>query len=137
VWIGNYEHDEPTPEAIAAFVDLTRWLVDTGRLVPGTYPTGGHRDVGQTACPGSHLYAAIPDLRELVAAPPDPIPVEEDHDMLIISGPGRPGYLLSGGRTSHLLDFAQLEAIRDQGDVRHVVVSDEQVDRFLSDFPPA
>ena len=31
----------------------------------------GHRDAGQTACPGRYLYAQVPDIRTLAAAVPD------------------------------------------------------------------
>jgi len=65
VWVGNYDERSPT----AAQIDATRWLIShlisAGRLLPGTYPTGGHRDVrgAATACPGAKAYRILDQLR--------------------------------------------------------------------------
>lgn len=79
--IGNYEESAPTDAALDALVELVRFILAAGWLQPGDYPTGGHRDVFATACPGRHLYPLIPLLRRRVAAPPPP-PTEELPDML-------------------------------------------------------
>jgi hypothetical protein len=69
-WIGDYTNRLPKVQQI----DGTRWLiaelVRLGHLKPGTYPTGGHRDVKATACPGNKLYAILADLRVPWAPPP-------------------------------------------------------------------
>lgn len=71
-FIGNYENRDPTAEQI----DAGRWLIwrlqGQGHLRPGTFPTGGHRDLMSTACPGTKLYRRLGDLRRpwLPSAPP-------------------------------------------------------------------
>lgn len=62
---GNFMRQRPTKAAL----ESCRWLIDQGierRKIAGPrrkQPTGGHRDVGQTACPGNSLYRQIPELR--------------------------------------------------------------------------
>jgi hypothetical protein len=55
--LGNYETQQPTGAAVRAVADLVAYGHSRGwwpaRL------SGGHRDVGSTACPGKHLYALI------------------------------------------------------------------------------
>lgn len=79
-FIGNFQTDQPTAAAIDACADLIRNILlphlnqpthnpATGWI--GPYPTGGHRDVYPTACPGDHLYGAIPLIRQLVAEDDD------------------------------------------------------------------
>lgn len=63
VLIGNYDNEALDDAAVADLAELFRWLVDTGRLRPGTYPTGGHRDLKSTACPGGRAYARLDDIR--------------------------------------------------------------------------
>lgn len=66
--IGNYEHEHPSPAVIAAVAGLIRDGIAAGHIAEGTQPTGGHRDTGAaTACPGRNLYAALGDIRALVA----------------------------------------------------------------------
>ncbi|HWJ82113.1 MAG TPA: N-acetylmuramoyl-L-alanine amidase [Nocardioides sp.] len=84
--IGNFEVVKPNPEIIHAIVRLAAWRVDKFDLPPrGTvrrrsqgsdkYPAGtwvrlpvidGHRDTNDTACPGQHLYDALPRIRRRV-----------------------------------------------------------------------
>lgn len=74
--IGNYDRLQITIEQIHSIQRMIAWLVETGRLRKGIYPTGGHRDTGQaTACPGKTAYAAIPTMRQpFIPAPPAPQP---------------------------------------------------------------
>lgn len=83
--LGNFEHRHPTPAALDALVELARHGRDQGWWVP---TLGGHRDApgASTACPGRHLYAVLPLIRERVNAtrPPAPAakpPAQEDDDM--------------------------------------------------------
>lgn len=71
VLIGNYDDLSVTDPQMAATADLIRWLMATGKLLPGTYPTGGHRDLKATSCPGARAYPRIGELRRLVANPPE------------------------------------------------------------------
>jgi hypothetical protein len=68
--IGRFEQHHPTDAQLAATAELVRhgqangWWGDI---------TGGHRDArgASTLCPGRHLQARLPDLRRMVAAPPE------------------------------------------------------------------
>jgi hypothetical protein len=64
-FIGNYMEDSLTAEAVEAFHWLRDKLVADGLLVPGTYPTGGHRDApgNFTACPGDNIESMLDVLR--------------------------------------------------------------------------
>ena len=75
--IGNYETAQPTSAMLDAYGKLFAWKLslhgidaaDTSQKVgPKTFKAiNGHRDAGQTACPGRYLYAKIPKIRELAA----------------------------------------------------------------------
>lgn len=71
--MGNYEANAPTPALIRGIADL----VSFGHT-QGWWPaqiTHGHRDVGSTGCPGTHLYRAIPDINFLARTTPEDDPV--------------------------------------------------------------
>lgn len=74
--LGNYNEVDVTPAAKRALVALVHEL----SAQEGIDPTGsgdfrlhfmpnviGHRDVGQTDCPGSVLWAELPDIRTMAA----------------------------------------------------------------------
>lgn len=63
VLIGNYDTTPLDDVAVADLAEAFDWLVAGNRLRPGAYPTGGHRDLKQTACPGGNAYARIDDIR--------------------------------------------------------------------------
>ena len=75
--IGNFETARPTSAMLTAYGKLFAWKlslhgVDAGdtsqKVGPRTFKAiNGHRDAGQTACPGRYLYAKIPQIRELAA----------------------------------------------------------------------
>lgn len=78
VLIGNYENQVP-PEIQ---IDAVRWLIkalkDRGGLPMQTFPSGGHRDLMATACPGRHAYIRIADMRRAWVAPgPTATPTRE------------------------------------------------------------
>lgn len=77
-FVGNFEYDTPTDAAMDACRELIAMLHGNGWLAAGDQPTGGHRDVYATACPGRNLYPRIPELR----VPPAPPPASEHDDML-------------------------------------------------------
>ena len=90
---------EPAPAALDSLVRLLAWKAGRHGIDPEgadayTAPDGsshsfpnlaGHRDVGQTACPGGRLYDRLPEVRRRVAeavgtrpapapTPPPPVP---------------------------------------------------------------
>jgi hypothetical protein len=87
VLIGDFDLAPPTDEALAATIELAGWLshrygldaaASVGAVSGGgsstRFPEGthvdlpvvsGHRDTGNgTSCPGEHLYALLPHIRE-------------------------------------------------------------------------
>ena len=71
--IGNFETAQPSAAMLDAYGRLFAWKLSlhgvsagstqqwvTKRYLPAI---NGHRDVGQTACPGKYLYAQIPTIR--------------------------------------------------------------------------
>ncbi len=76
--IGNFETAAPSDAMLRAYGQLFAWKLSLHgvsasssrqwvgkRWMPAI---GGHRDVGQTACPGRHLYAKIATIRAYAAA---------------------------------------------------------------------
>lgn len=76
--IGNYEERAVTLEQKMAVRAVIAILIEQGHLRPGIYPSGGHRDLKATACPGDRAYAVLNELREPWA--PE-MTGEEDEDM--------------------------------------------------------
>ncbi|MFD7922134.1 N-acetylmuramoyl-L-alanine amidase [Streptomyces sp. NPDC059740] len=93
-YIGNFESAQPTDAALRAIARVVAWKfgmygidpTDKVTLVSGSdkgvdgnlIPKGesvtlprvfGHRDTNATACPGAHLYSALPTIRTLAAEP--------------------------------------------------------------------
>ena len=85
--IGNYETAWPWKKVRTAIVQLAAWKLDKYDRDPGgtvrvyshgsdRFPAGrtvrlptidGHRDTNETACPGRHLYAKLPNIRRRAA----------------------------------------------------------------------
>ncbi len=75
--IGNFETARPSAAMLDAYARLFAWKlslhgvdVSSTRQWVGTkyfQAINGHRDAGQTACPGKYLYAKIPYIRTLAA----------------------------------------------------------------------
>ena len=73
--IGNFDIARPPAAVLTAYARLFAWKLslyniraDTPRIHVKTrylHAINGHRDVGQTACPGRYLYAQIPYIRTL------------------------------------------------------------------------
>jgi hypothetical protein len=94
-YVGNYQDTHhPTRQQ----EESARWLISEGQrlgyIATGTKPTGGHRDVGATACPGVRVYTTIPRLRiPWVQAPaPTPTPAGQESSTVVLehSGEGSP-----------------------------------------------
>lgn len=66
--LGNFDAAQVTVATVDAVSRLVAWKLS----LHGVRPTGsaivGHRDVGQTSCPGASLYAALPQIRSLATA---------------------------------------------------------------------
>ncbi len=75
--IGNYDIHQPSSAMVQAYGALFAWKLSlhgvsassTTQWVGTKYfqAINGHRDAGQTACPGRYLYAHIPEIRKLAA----------------------------------------------------------------------
>ncbi len=75
--IGNFEVTQPRQRMLDAYARLFAWKLSLhGVSVSSTrqrvgdqdfQAINGHRDAGQTACPGRYLYAKIPSIRTLAA----------------------------------------------------------------------
>ena len=73
--IGNYEKVQPSSAMLDAYGRLFAWKLSlhgvdaasTRQKVGPDYfqAINGHRDAGQTACPGKYLYAKLPTIRTL------------------------------------------------------------------------
>lgn len=57
-FIGDFRTRLPNPSAIHAAQELIRCGVENGKII-GNYVLKGHRDVGNTECPGQTLYDYI------------------------------------------------------------------------------
>ncbi len=92
--IGNFDTASPPSAMLAAYAKLFAWKLslhgvkagDTHQRLGSRYfaAINGHRDAGQTACPGRYLYAKIPGIRTAAARiqngstpPPEPTPTPE------------------------------------------------------------
>ncbi|GAB2983342.1 FG-GAP-like repeat-containing protein [Nocardioides montaniterrae] len=75
--IGNYDIHQPSAAMVQAYAALFAWkLALAGVKATATHQwvtkryfnaINGHRDAGQTACPGKYLYAQIPNIRTMAA----------------------------------------------------------------------
>ena len=75
--IGNFEEVGPPQVMLDAYAKLFAWKLSlhgvkadsTSQRVGSRYfkAINGHRDAGQTACPGRYLYAKLPEIRTAAA----------------------------------------------------------------------
>jgi uncharacterized protein with LGFP repeats len=88
--IGNFQTARPPRRMLRAFGRLMAWKLGINGVAAGDLhqrlrghvlrAISGHRDAGQTACPGIHLYKRIPTIRRIAIAfqrtgsPPAPAP---------------------------------------------------------------
>uniref|UniRef100_A0A4W5KLN8 Peptidoglycan recognition protein 5 n=1 Tax=Hucho hucho TaxID=62062 RepID=A0A4W5KLN8_9TELE len=61
-FMGNFNHESPSPAALSSVKQLLQCGVSQGHLHPG-FTLLGHRDLGDTECPGERLYAALKHLK--------------------------------------------------------------------------
>lgn len=81
VLIGDYTNEILTDDGVADLRWAVQWLIAGNRLKPGVYPTGGHRDLKATACPGNNAYGRIADIQH---APAPPTPIIEETTMFVV-----------------------------------------------------
>ncbi|WP_264029968.1 FG-GAP-like repeat-containing protein [Cellulosimicrobium sp. SH8] len=72
--MGNFDAAQVSWAAVDAVSAVIAWKLDI-HGVRGTAGSivVGHRDVGQTSCPGASLYAALPQVRALAASRQGPV----------------------------------------------------------------
>jgi N-acetylmuramoyl-L-alanine amidase len=73
--IGNFQTARPSPEMLQAYGELMAWKLGINGIAAGDanqrlrgrtlHAINGHRDVGQTACPGIRLYNRLPVIRRI------------------------------------------------------------------------
>jgi hypothetical protein len=63
-FLGNSNITPPSLKALDAVREHIAFGIAEGHIRAGTHPTGGHRDIDNTACPGELLYAKLDYLRE-------------------------------------------------------------------------
>lgn len=61
-FMGNFNNDKPSLEALRAVKALLKDGISKEKLHP-EFVLFGHRDLGNTECPGDNLYASLPQLR--------------------------------------------------------------------------
>lgn len=65
-YLGNYVGDQPTDDQICAGAGMLAWLNVNHGVAFSTLK--GHRDYGQTACPGDLLYARLGEMQQKAQA---------------------------------------------------------------------
>ena len=111
--MGDFSRTDPPAHVVADLASFCRWHTRYG---PDRF-TGGHRDVGDTTCPGDRLYRLIPAINQ--AAQEDDVPLTDD-DIARIAGAVWDRKLLDGStagrrlaavdqRTASLLSRAAIE----------------------------
>jgi len=90
MFMGNFENDYPTPQAMMAGRELVATLKAFG-LFAQHGQILGHRDVFQTACPGAHLYPRIHELATPPTSTQPPSNVSRK-DNMVLQDPTSGGY---------------------------------------------
>ncbi len=117
--IGNYDIAAPPQAVLSAYARLFAWKLSLYNIpadAPRVYvknrwlqAINGHRDVGQTACPGRYLYAKLPYLRTLARSVQNGAHRARDTAITarwkaiggyrsVLGGPSAAEYSVAGGR---------------------------------------
>lgn len=86
--MNNFSVNKPTDRYLNAVAELVVYGHDKGWF-PHQF-TGGHRDVGSTACPGDYMYAALPELNRRIRDLDQPKPPTYDYAVSVIYNPTKP-----------------------------------------------
>lgn len=63
--LGNFEEQKPTQAQLTSLIELLAKLSKRYHIQPETIT--GHRDQAETACPGQHLQALLPEIKAAVS----------------------------------------------------------------------
>ncbi len=74
--VGNYEK-EPAPDALVHGIATAVQAAAQSGWATGHPNVRAHREVFQTACPGSNLFARMGEIRALAAGTPQPVPEDD------------------------------------------------------------
>lgn len=85
--IGNYDERNPTVWQMDGVRALVAHLITAGALRYGVYPTGGHRDVKATACPGAKAYRLLDLMRLPWTIGNQETPMADNPDLPNLEGP--------------------------------------------------
>jgi hypothetical protein len=117
--IGNYDIAAPPQAVLNAYARLFAWKLSLYNIpanAPRVYvknrwlaAINGHRDVGQTACPGRYLYAKLPAVRTLARSIQNGAQTRRDTAITlrwkaiggyrsVLGGPRAAEYSVAGGR---------------------------------------
>ena len=133
--IGNFDTANPPQAVLTAFAKLFAWKLSLYDIrADGSHvwvknrwlhAINGHRDVGQTACPGRYLYAKIPSVRSLAQSYQNAAPSAGDSAITsrwraiggyrsVLGGPSGSEYSVAGGR-ARLFQKGRIYAKDDVG----------------------
>lgn len=89
--IGDFQSAAPTAAANEMVSQVLAWKLAHHGVAAGSGTIHGHRDVGQTSCPGQYLYARLGDIRTRAASlQSGPSPVWDKLMNRDLSGDGVP-----------------------------------------------
>lgn len=66
--IGDFQQAAPSSAIVDAVAFIIGWKFSLHGVQANSFTIRGHRDVGQTSCPGDYLYARIPEIRAKAVA---------------------------------------------------------------------
>lgn len=138
--MGNYENESLTTEARRSLVELLRHGRDSGwwkiSTIVGHRQEPGH--VGDTACPGQHLFDDLQAIRDAVSNPtlPSPPLEEEEDQMFLYSAPNEPAFFCDGGVSVGINEAADLETFVAQK-VKHFRLDADTFAKFRQRYPGA
>lgn len=66
-FVGTYTTDQPTAQQVCAGAGYLAWLNNTYNIPLNRTAMRGHREYGQTACPGDALFARLDEMVTLAA----------------------------------------------------------------------
>jgi N-acetylmuramoyl-L-alanine amidase len=141
--MGNYENESLTTQARRSLVELLRHGRDSGwwkiSTIVGHRQEPGH--VGDTACPGQHLFDDLQAIRDAVNDPSllgalIPTPIEEEDQMFLYSAPNEAVFFCDGAVSVGLNEQVDLDTFLGQK-VKHFKLDADTFAKFRQRFPGA
>lgn len=105
-FIGNFEVEHPTRQALTACAELLAALIDD-QVLTRDFTIFGDRDTNATACPGRHLYARLGDIRTAALDIVDANDNGDDDDMSLTPRNLRTGHEAYAGGEPWAVRFVQ------------------------------